>query len=1297
MDTNEMKAPLQAVIDRLVEEREHVLGEERITLASHLILGGIQDVLKCLERERISSDTEESLKRVWDKSDQEAAAAIITLLHQGVDAKSPDGGAAIALQYALRNSRADVISLLLERGADVMSLLLEQGADVGTQDEDGKTALHYAVTSHNTDVMSLLLERGADLAARYEDDETILHYAVRNGDVDVISLLLEKGADVAATDNNGEIALHYAASFGHTERILLLLDRGSDVNASDNDQLTVLHHAVTRCSPEAVLLLLNKGADANALTKDGLNPLSHMILVKEDDPDDDYLGVVRLLCSQEPKLKLPPSTQSLAINQLGMLACAQYWQDRYEKKQPLLEIPSEVVKGGENAVEMYLAELEKTDSSEVVHRQKICVVGRTKWGKTSLVRSITEETSVLVPLEDRTIGIEVFPLRFTVDGDGNKMKATHHDVTFWDFAGQGVYRVAHAVFFSKRTLYLVCVDLAAYNEILEQAKKESKTQRDEVPQRFFEKHILRWIVLILLRQPEAEFKLIGTKHDEVSDSSRSEISHDIRDRLGQFLEKLDGSIQITGHAATALKKEFEEGLVTTSVTNVESIQKVKNSIKHTITAKPHLSFKMPITYTRVINYILEKRQSVVGATNQDRMDKMIVSVRQLCKDLLKLPDFPQDTDCREILRVLHELGDVLWYKGIDEELEKWIILDPSVVLDLVREVINHKYKEEVDEQYKVLSQNGILPHSLLMTFPSWKSLAAVEDKMVHLFKQLLHRLNLVYPVNDMEAIDKADILVPMYWKTRETPKADLKLLATQKTILTQDFGDSWHVATWRYWLPIVVSDAIFVNFVVKCYRPFVHRSARRAYFESSVRREFRAVVNHSANKTGQYNDILIEVAAPTEKLAWAEMMYFVTDMEKILEKDYPGLTKHARVKRFIVDDGEDRGVNDLMENPEDGKRQRAKARWLPPDFSWFTQCAWKNGGVYEIHQLRHQLEAVKNIVVTSESCRLPRLWTLLYPRKGSHVELRIHSDVSGKCEHKALQIPVNDNILTRYPKMFQFCISALSAASVAIPNAVAVAAVNQVLEASKSALNQKITAKEVLDRANLGAGEEKSSHELGMGPAERRAFLLQLLALHDPSFNEDTIGRACQLQRGATKEGYYIWLSDDEYSDLKHCVTLCDPESGPPVIPILATTSSPEPSISLRIIGAEGTWKPLTKMYCAWELLRDLKVVGNGSTSKTACTEIGTSWESTAVKLNFVDSRIKMLRDCTLVIRVKKARSFTCCFRSDKVIVQGETQLCDHVNANCSTTQLINVPISVATGTLTRTVNCQIKIKFIGP
>ncbi|POM65912.1 Hypothetical protein PHPALM_18301 [Phytophthora palmivora] len=351
-EQNESQSSLRAVVNRVVKRRQHWLEEQRIDVPSKWVVEqGMKAVLEYLEKEEITSVTEEKLSEVWHKFGQQAAHEIAALIHQGADVKTPDGGA----------------------------------------------ALRITATDGHVDVVSLLLEQGADVAA--VNNGAALRITATDGHVDVVSLLLEQGADVAAVNNLGRTALHHAASNGHIKVVSLLVERGSDVAASDNDGLTVLHHAVTSGSTEVVKLLLDRGADAHALTKDGHNVLSHMVVAKDGNPDDSYIAIVRLLCLQERKLQLPPSTQNLPLKkyQLGLLACAEYWQDRHEKNQPLLEVPSEVVKGGEDAVKSYLTELEKTDASELIYRRKICVIGPSTWGKTSLIRSITKDTPVLVP------------------------------------------------------------------------------------------------------------------------------------------------------------------------------------------------------------------------------------------------------------------------------------------------------------------------------------------------------------------------------------------------------------------------------------------------------------------------------------------------------------------------------------------------------------------------------------------------------------------------------------------------------------------------------------------------------------------------------------------------------------------------------------------------------------------------------------------------------------------------------------------------------------------------------------
>jgi hypothetical protein len=50
--------------------------------------------------------------------------------------------------------------------------LLKQGSDVNTQDEEGKTALMYAVMNSHTDVIRQLLEAGADVAIKDNGGDT---------------------------------------------------------------------------------------------------------------------------------------------------------------------------------------------------------------------------------------------------------------------------------------------------------------------------------------------------------------------------------------------------------------------------------------------------------------------------------------------------------------------------------------------------------------------------------------------------------------------------------------------------------------------------------------------------------------------------------------------------------------------------------------------------------------------------------------------------------------------------------------------------------------------------------------------------------------------------------------------------------------------------------------------------------------------------------------------------------------------------------------------------------------------
>jgi hypothetical protein len=81
-----------------------------------------------------------------------------------------------------------------------------------------------------------------------------------------------------------------------------------------------------------------------------------------------------------------------------------------------------------------------------VFRRKTCLVG--------LAKPVSSSPSSLNSLSLRSASI-----KFHSTSDSSEKI---HEVTFWDFAGQDAYQVAHSLFFSPRTLYLVCVDLQSF-------------------------------------------------------------------------------------------------------------------------------------------------------------------------------------------------------------------------------------------------------------------------------------------------------------------------------------------------------------------------------------------------------------------------------------------------------------------------------------------------------------------------------------------------------------------------------------------------------------------------------------------------------------------------------------------------------------------------------------------------------------------------------------------------------------------------------------------------------------------
>jgi ankyrin repeat protein len=245
------------------------------------------------------------------------AKAIGLLLKHGADVNARDENGRTPLYYAAEEGSIIAIKALVAAGADVnaqtkegdcpllrvlrrndrdgrIEYLIGHGADLKARDNDGQTALMFAIAAGYRKQAELCLQRGVDPNARTKRGTTAAHcagqffsqetwlgrYAVpdvegRRGAVEMLRLLAAYRADFAAADLEGETALHAAARNGYVESLQFLADQGGDLNKRNKKEETPLFLSIPSNLDAfaKTKLLLAKGAEINAPGPAGKTPL----------------------------------------------------------------------------------------------------------------------------------------------------------------------------------------------------------------------------------------------------------------------------------------------------------------------------------------------------------------------------------------------------------------------------------------------------------------------------------------------------------------------------------------------------------------------------------------------------------------------------------------------------------------------------------------------------------------------------------------------------------------------------------------------------------------------------------------------------------------------------------------------------------------------------------------------------------------------------------------------------------------------------------------------------------------
>lgn len=188
----------------------------------------------------------------------------------------------------------------------IVDFFIEKGADINQIDKEGYTPFLNAAKGNNSLILQKLAPLTQNINQQNDEGFTAITYAIQRGNLEAFQFLKEKGANVNVVDVSGnnlffhlfnayskrnsenfetftnaltsigvsfkkasktESPLHIAITKGEKKLIKKALELGADINQKNADGLTPLHLAAMKATNVEILeFLISKGADKKILT-----------------------------------------------------------------------------------------------------------------------------------------------------------------------------------------------------------------------------------------------------------------------------------------------------------------------------------------------------------------------------------------------------------------------------------------------------------------------------------------------------------------------------------------------------------------------------------------------------------------------------------------------------------------------------------------------------------------------------------------------------------------------------------------------------------------------------------------------------------------------------------------------------------------------------------------------------------------------------------------------------------------------------------------------------------------------
>jgi ankyrin repeat protein len=186
-------------------------------------------------------------------------AEIVSLIEAGESPNSVDAHGYTPVMIAIfyeRVSAAKVLfgfwgdlSIVDDSGGNLLHIAAQEGSSeaikwllinntigINSTDNEGMTAVHFAVCSGSLNSAILLFESGASLSMVNNDGKNLLHYAANDGNDKAINWVLENSTlGINSADSHGNTPMTLALKWGRLASATLLVERGANLFLKDDE------------------------------------------------------------------------------------------------------------------------------------------------------------------------------------------------------------------------------------------------------------------------------------------------------------------------------------------------------------------------------------------------------------------------------------------------------------------------------------------------------------------------------------------------------------------------------------------------------------------------------------------------------------------------------------------------------------------------------------------------------------------------------------------------------------------------------------------------------------------------------------------------------------------------------------------------------------------------------------------------------------------------------------------------------------------------------------------------------